>query len=328
MTERLRWGILATGGIARLFAADLKLHGFDVRAVGSRSAESARRFADDYGIPNAHASYEALLADAEVDVVYVSTPHPMHADNAVAALEAGKHVLVEKPFALNRAEAERIRAAAEANGRVALEAMWTRYLPHMVRIRELIADGVIGEVRSLIADHTQLLSDDPAHRLNALELGGGALLDLGIYPISFAWDLFGEPAAMHASGVLKATGADAQVATIFEYEGGRTATTYSASDTRGPNRAAVIGTAARIEIDEVWYSPTRFRVIAADGAELERYDSDVAGRGMHFQAEALERLVADGRLDGGEVLPTEESVRIMGTLDEIRARIGVRYPGE
>lgn len=328
MTDRLRWGILATGGIARLFTADLRLHGFDVRAVGSRSGESAARFASDYGIPRVHASYEALLADPEVDVVYVSTPHPMHADNAVAALEAGKHVLVEKPFALNRAEAERIAAAAAANDRLAMEAMWSRYLPHMVRIRELIADGVLGEVRSLIADHTQLLSDDPAHRINALELGGGALLDLGIYPVSFAWDLFGEPAAIRASGVLKDTGADAQVATIFEYDGGRLATTYSASDTHGPNRAAVIGTAARIEIDEVWYSPTSFRVIAADGTELERYDSDVAGRGMHFQAEALEQLVAAGRFDGGEILSTDESVRILGTLDEIRAQIGVRYPGE
>ncbi|MFD6053594.1 Gfo/Idh/MocA family protein [Agromyces sp. NPDC060279] len=328
MTDRLRWGILATGGIARLFTADLKLAGFDVRAVGSRSAASAAAFAQEFGIPTAHAGYEALYADPEVDVVYVATPHPLHAENAVAALEAGKHVLVEKPFALNRTEAERIRDAAEANGRLALEAMWTRYLPHMVRIRELIAAGALGEVRSLIADHTQLLSDDPAHRVNALELGGGALLDLGIYPISFAWDLFGEPAAIRASAVFKATGADAQLATIFQYPGGQMATTYSASDTQGPNRAAIIGTAARIEIDEVWYAPTTFRIVAADGSLLETFESRVEGRGMQYQAAALEALVAAGRLDGGEVLPTAETVGIMGTLDAIRAEIGLRYPGE
>ncbi|MCM3656049.1 Gfo/Idh/MocA family oxidoreductase [Agromyces mediolanus] len=328
MTDRLRWGILATGGIARLFTSDLKLAGFDVRAVGSRSAASAAAFAEAFGIPTAHAGYEALFADPEVDVVYVATPHPMHAENAVAALDAGKHVLVEKPFALNRAEAERIRDAAVANGRLALEAMWTRYLPHMVRIRELIASGALGEVRSLIADHTQLLSDDPAHRINALELGGGALLDLGIYPISFAWDLFGEPRDIRSSAVFKATGADAQLATIFHYPGGQTATTYSASDTQGPNRAAVLGTAARIEIDEVWYSPTTFRLVAADGSVLETYESKVEGRGMQYQAAALEALVAAGRLDGGELLPTAETVGIMGTLDAIRAEIGLRYPGE
>ncbi|MFK4731420.1 Gfo/Idh/MocA family oxidoreductase [Agromyces mediolanus] len=328
MTDRLRWGILATGGIARLFTADLKLTGFDVRAVGSRSAASASAFAEEFGIPTAHDSYESLLADPEVDVVYVATPHPLHAENAVAALEAGKHVLVEKPFALNRAEAERIRAAAAANGRLALEAMWSRYLPHMVRIRELIASGALGEVRSLIADHTQLLSDDPAHRINAPELGGGALLDLGIYPVSFSWDLFGEPAVIRSSAVFKETGVDAQVATIFEYAGGRTATTYSASDTQGPNRAAVIGTAARIEIDTVWYSPTTFRLIGPDDAVLETYVSDVEGRGMQYQAAAFEALVAAGRLDGGEVLSIDETVGIMGTLDEVRAQIGLRYPGE
>ena len=328
MTERLRWGILATGGIARLFTADLVRHGFDVRAVGSRSAASAAAFAAEFGIPVAHASYEALLADPEVDAIYVATPHPMHADNAVAVLEAGKHVLVEKPFTVNRAEAERVRDAARAAGRLALEAMWTRYLPHMARIRELIAAGALGEVRSLIADHTQQLSDDPAHRINALELGGGALLDLGIYPVSFAADLFGPPAEVRASAVFKPTGVDAQVAAIFRYDGGGMATTYSASDSQGPNRAAIVGTAARIEIDEVWYSPTSFRLIAADGSLLERYESQVEGRGMQFQAEAFERLVAAGRLDGGEVLPLDETVEIMGTLDEVRAQIGLRYPGE
>ena len=188
-------------------------------------------FAAEFGIPVAHASYEALLADPEVDAIYVATPHPMHADNAVAVLEAGKHVLVEKAFTLNAPEARRIAEAAEARGLVALEAMWTRYLPHMMRIRELVAAGAIGEPRTLIADHTQLLPEDPAHRLNALELGGGALLDLGIYPISFAWDLFGEPTTIQSTAVFRSTGADAGIAVQFGYESGRIASTFSASDT-------------------------------------------------------------------------------------------------
>ncbi len=327
MTERLRWGILATGGIAHLFTNDLKLNGFTVQAVGSRSQEAADAFAAEFGIPNAHGSYEALVADPEVDVIYVSTPHPFHAANAMLALEAGKHVLIEKPFAVNAGEAQAIADLAAAKGLLVLEAMWTRYLPHMARIREIIAAGTLGEVRTLMADHTQLLSDDPAHRINALELGGGALLDLGIYPVSFAWDLFGAPLTIRATATFKDTGADAQVATIFGYEGGRIATTLSASDTRGPNVAVVLGTRARIEIDAVWYTPTTFRVIAADDSVLEEYRSEVVGRGMHFQAEAVERLVAEGNL-AGDLLPIAETVAIVGTLDAIREQIGLRYPGE
>ncbi|BDZ53867.1 Gfo/Idh/MocA family protein [Agromyces marinus] len=328
MTSRLRWGILATGGIARLFTDDLVRNGFDVRAVGSRSFESARAFADEYGIPGAHGSYAELVAAADVDAVYIATPHPWHAESALAAIGAGKHVLIEKPFTLTQPEARAVADAARERGVLALEAMWTRYLPHMVRIREIVASGVLGEVRSLIADHTQKLSDDPGHRLNSLELGGGALLDLGIYPISFAWDLFGEPETVRATAVLRETGADAQVAVDLGYPGGRIASTYTASDARGPNRAVVLGTDARIEIDGVWYSPTSFRVIGADDRVIEAYRSEVNGRGMHFQAEALEGLVAAGRLDGGDILPTEESVAIMGTLDRVRHEIGVRYPGE
>ncbi|GAA4381218.1 Gfo/Idh/MocA family protein [Agromyces bauzanensis] len=327
MTDRLRWGILATGGIARLFTNDLTLNGFTVQAVGSRSREAADAFAAKFDIPTAHDSYESLVADPEVDVVYVSTPHPMHAASARLALEAGKHVLVEKPFTVNAREAQELADLAAERGLLILEAMWTRYLPHMVRIREIIADGTLGELRTLIADHTQRLPDDPEHRINALELGGGALLDLGIYPISFAWDLFGAPLTVQTTATFKATGADAQIATIFGYDGDRLATTLSASHTLGPNTASVLGTDARIEIDRVWYTPTTFRVVAPDGSVLEEFRSDVTGRGMHFQAAAVERLVAEGNLTG-DVLPIDETVAIMGTLDAIREEIGLRYPGE
>ncbi|TFV96996.1 Gfo/Idh/MocA family protein [Leifsonia flava] len=327
MTDALRWGILATGGIAHAMANDLVLNGFTVQAVGSRSQESADAFAAEFGIPNAHPSYAALVADPEVDVIYVSTPHPFHAEHATLALEAGKHVLVEKPFTLNAAEARQVVDLATEKGLVVLEAMWTRWLPHMVRVREIIAAGTLGEVHTLIADHTQDLPDDPGHRLNALELGGGALLDLGIYPISFASDLFGTPETIQASATFKDTGADAQVATIFRYAGGQIATTLSASDTRGRNIATILGTDGRIDIDSVWYSPTSFRAYDADGAEIESFSSDVTGRGMQFQAAELERLVAAGATSG-DILSTEETVAVLETLDAIRAQIGLRYPGE
>jgi predicted dehydrogenase len=322
----LRWGILGPGGIARAFTSDLRTAGLDVAAVGSRRQQTADAFAADFGIPRAHGSYEDLVADPDVDIVYVATPHPMHAANALLAIEAGKHVLVEKPFTLNAAEAAEVRDAAAARGVLAMEAMWTRYLPHMVRIRELIASGALGEVRAVIADHTQLLPDDPAHRINALELGGGALLDLGIYPISFAWDVLGAPLSIAASARLGDAGSDTEVATVMAHESGAISTSLSASRAAGPNTATVIGTEARIEIDRVWYSATSFRVVGPDGAVREEYRSDIDGRGMQYQALAAERVIGEGRTDS-DILPIDETVAIMETLDEIRRQIGLTYPG-
>jgi len=323
----LRWGILATGGIAHAFTSDLQTAGLDVAAVGSRSAESAQRFADEFGIPRAHGSYEELAADPDVDIVYIATPHPAHAENAIAMLDAGKHVLVEKPFTLTAAEAAAVRDAARRNGLLAMEAMWTRYLPHMVRVRGLIADGALGEVRTVFADHTQKITADPTHRLNALELGGGALLDLGIYPLSFAWDILGAPTSVQAAARLAETGADAEVATVMTHGSGALSTTISSSRAAGPNSAHIVGTEARIDIDRVWYTPTTFRLTTPDGTVLEEYVSEVDGRGMQYQALAAERLISEGRVDS-DLLPLDESVAIMGTLDDIRAQIGVRYPQE
>jgi predicted dehydrogenase len=323
----LRWGILGPGGIARAFTSDLRTAGLDVAAVGSRRQATADAFAAQFDIPHAHGSYQDLVADPDVDIVYIATPHPAHAEGALMALEAGKHVLVEKPFTLNAAEAEAVREAAAARGLLAMEAMWTRYLPHMVRIRQIVQSGMLGEIRAVTADHTQRISSDPAHRLNALELGGGALLDLGIYPISFAWDILGEPLSVVASARLGETGADTEVATIMAHASGALSTTLSASRAAGPNTASVIGTEARIEIARVWYAPTSFRVVSHDGTVLEDFVSDIEGRGMQYQALAAERYVAEGTLDS-DVLPIDETVAIMGTLDEVRALVGVHYPSE
>jgi predicted dehydrogenase len=323
----LRWGILATGGIAHAFARDLRTAGLDVAAVGSRRRDAADAFAGEFDIPRAHDSYEALVEDPGVDIVYVATPHPSHADNAILALEHGKHVIVEKPFTLTGAEADRVRDAARSAGLLAMEAMWTRYLPHMQRVRELVRSGAVGDVRAVFADHTQSLPTDPSHRLNALELGGGALLDLGIYPISFAWDILGAPTTITARARLSDTGADTEVATIFTYASGALSTSLSSSRAAGPNTAHIVGDEARIDIDAVFYSPTTFRLTRPDGEVAEVFESRVDGRGMQFQALAAERIVAEGRSDS-DILPLDETVAIMHALDAIRAQIGVKYPQE
>lgn len=337
----LRWGILGPGGIARLQTRDLVDNGFTVAAVGSRSQASADAFAAEFGIRTAHGSYEALVTDAEVDVVYVATPHPFHVDGALLALAAGKHVLLEKPFTVTAAQARRVTELANERGLVVLEAMWTRFLPHMLRIRDIIARGQLGDVHTLIADHTQRLPADPAHRLQDPALAGGALLDLGIYPVSFAHDLFGAPTGLHASATFTPTGVDRQTAMILEFAGDRRAVLHTALDTLGPNTATIIGTAGRIEIESVWYTPTSFTVYDGDGAAIERYDgpaierydgpaadpSAAGSRGMQYQAWELERLVAEGRT-AGEIMPPAESVLIMQTLDDIRSRIGLVYPAD
>ena len=327
VSEKLRWGIIGTGLIADLFVTDLLANGFTVSAVGSRTEGSAAAFAERFGIPTAHASYEALVADPEVDVVYVATPHPYHVANATIALEAGKHVLVEKPFTLNATEAASIVDLAEKNNLVVLEAMWTRFLPHMIRLRELIAEGVIGDVRTVIADHNQNLPSDPKHRLQDPHLGGGALLDLGIYPISFAWDMLGAPSSVSAIAAKTPTGVDRQTAVVLGYADGQQALIHTALDTAGPNAASVIGTKGWVAIDRVFYEPTAFTVYDLDGAIVERYESSVSDRGMQYQAAELERIVAAGLL-AGDMLPPRETVGIMTTLDEIRAQIGLVYPGE
>jgi predicted dehydrogenase len=326
MTESpLRWGILGTGGIAALQTSDLNENGFTVTAVGSRTKASADEFAATWSITTAHGSYDALVNDENVDAIYVSTPHPFHHENALQALNAGKHVLVEKPFAMNAAQTREVVELAEQKGLVVLEAMWTRYLPHMVRIRELLAANALGEIRTLIVDHLQDLPKDPKHRINDPALGGGALLDLGIYPVSYAFDVLGVPNRIIASGTMTATNVDAQVAMIFEYDNAR-ALLSTALDARGPNTATITGTNGRIEIDTVWYNPTTFIHFDKDGGVVERYAHPVVGRGMQYQAWELERLVAAG-VTGNDILSPSQSVQVMEALDTVRAQIGLTYPG-
>lgn len=323
----IRWGILGTGFIAHAQTADLIGCGFTVAAVGSRSQGPADAFAAEFGIPVAHGSYEALVADPGVDAIYISTPHPFHAENALLALRAGKHVLIEKPFTLTAGQAVEVVDAAEAAGLVVMEAMWTRFLPHMLRIREIIASGTLGDVRTLIADHNQDLPKDPLHRLNNPALGGGALLDLGIYPVSFAFDIFGAPTVVKALAAKTVTGVDRQTAILLGFDDGRQAVLHSALDTKGPNTASILGTEGRIEVDSVWYSPTTFTVFDSEGEVIERFDTVVAHRGMQFQAWEFERRIREDDRSPA-ILPAAESARIMETLDAVREQIGLSYPGE
>ena len=324
MTQNgLRWGVLGAGGIARQQVSDMQQNGFDVAAVAARDLTNAQAFADERQLHKAYGSYEELAADPEIDAVYVATIHPAHLDAARIALEGGKHVLVEKPFTMDAAEARILVDLAASKNLVVLEAMWTRWLPHMVRIREILGQGLLGDVRTLLADHDQ--ANEHVPRMHRPELGGGALLDLGIYPVSFAWDVFGAPSTIVARAQLTDAGLDRETAILLGYESGAQAVLHTQMSGEGPNRAAIVGTEGRIEIDSVWYNVVGFTRYDQAGAVVERFEETVSGRGMHFQAAELERLVAAGVL-AGQILPPEQTVGIMGTLDEVRRQIGVVYP--
>lgn len=320
----IRWGILGTGFIAAVQTQDLIANGFAVQAVGSRSLESSRSFCDKFGIPAALGGYEALVADPDVDVIYIATPHTFHHAHSLLALRGGKHVLVEKPFMINAQQAQDVVALAGARGLVVLEAMWTRFLPHMARIREIINDGTIGEVRKVIASLNMNLPKDPSHRINDPELGGGALLDLGIYPISFAFSILGAPARIRACASLTPNGVDRQTAVIFEYPDGQQALLDCTLDAAGANRAVIIGTKGWIDIGSRWYEATSFKRYGVDGELAERFEHPLNSRGMQFQAAEMERLIRI-RATAGTTLPPSESISVMTAMDEIRKQIGLKY---
>jgi predicted dehydrogenase len=326
-TQPTRWGILGTGWIASLFATDLALLP-DARlvAVGSRTQARADEFSLEFGGVRGYPTYAELVADPEVDAVYVASPHPSHHEDVLLAIEAGKAVICEKPFTLNAAQARELVDAARARGTFLMEAMWTRFLPHMVRVRELLAAGAVGEVRAVYADHGQWFERNREHRLFAPDLGGGALLDLGVYPISFASMVLGTPSRVTAVSDPAFTGVDGQTSILLQHNGGAHAVLTCTLEAASPVTATIVGTDARIEIDRTWYAPTTFRLVTRDGAVTE-YAEPCAPRGMQHEAAEVTRCLRAGLLES-PLMPLDETVAIMATMDEARAQIGLTYPGE
>ena len=324
--SNFKWGILGPGGIARAFAKDLQLlEGHEVAAVGSRTLSNAQEFANTFG-GTAYGSYEELVADPTIDAIYVATPHPSHKENVITALNAGKPVLCEKPFAVNANEAREMVAAAEKNGVALMEAMWARFLPHYADVREIIASGVLGQILTVQADHGQRLADRNIPRLVEPSLAGGALLDLGIYPVSFAHMILGNPEKITASAVLTDKGVDAQTSMIFDYTDGAQAILTTTMIEQTPCRAVVAGVNGWLEIDRTFYNPTSMRVVLFDGS-VTQYPHTYTGHGLREQAEAFKKLVQSGK-NQSEILTWKDTVDIMGTLDAVRSQIGLRYPFE
>jgi predicted dehydrogenase len=314
----IKWGVLGTGGIAREFTEDVISHTeMTISAVGSRNLDKANSFRD--GIKG-FGSYEELV-NSDVDAIYVATPHQAHCENTILALNTGKPVLCEKPFAVNANQAKAMADAAKKNNLLLMEAMWTRYLPHIQKVRELIHE--LGDIHNVQADHGQSLLH--IQRLTDPNYAGGALLDLGIYPISFAYFVLGKPEKITAKGVIE-NGVDLQTSAIFEYSGGRQAVINTVMNSKTPTTASINGTKARLELATSFYRPTDMRIVYNDGRIVE-FKNEYRGHGLREQAIYFEKMLITGKKDS-ELLPISETVSIMETMDEIRSQIGLKYPIE
>jgi len=326
MSKTIRWGIVGTGDIAKKFAAGLTvLPDSELVAVASRSRKTADAFGDLFHVTKRCDNYEGLAQDPDVDVVYIATPHSLHKENTVMCLRAGKPVLCEKPFAINAEEATEMIRLARERRLFLMEAMWTRFFPLMVKVREMIASETIGEVRMLMADFGYR-SEDLKNWIFNPNFGGGGLLDVGIYPLSLSHLIFGIPNQITSISHLGDTGVDEQSAVLLGYKDGRIALIASATRTETPHVAYLLGTKGRIHIHSPWWKPQTL-TLSVNGRADEVIQIPFQGNGYNYEAAEVARCLREGRTESG-TMSLDETLSIMKTMDAIRAQWNLKYPME
>lgn len=325
-SEIINWGILGPGSIANRFAGGLAtVPGAKLHAVGSRTQAKADEFADKHGAPKRYASYEALAEDPDVQVVYIATPHPQHKDAALLCLKNGKAVLLEKPFTVNAQEAAEVIDFARAQDLFIMEAMWARFFPGMVKVRELIASGAIGEARMVQADFGFRADIDPESRLFSLALAGGGLLDVGIYPLSFASMIFGTPTEVSGLAQIGETGVDEMAAVTLKYGGGQLASLVTGVRISTPSEATVFGTDGSIKLHSPFWNVSTLTVNA--NGKSEELSVPFENGGFNYEAQEVMDCLRAGRNESA-VMPLDETLSIMQTMDTLRAQWGLKYPME
>ena len=322
----LRWGVLGTGWIADRFVTAIQKHSSQrIAAVGSRSIDSATEFARRLGIERAHGSYEELVSDPDLDVVYIATPHNAHLPHALMALQAGKHTLVEKPLALNADQGQRIADVARSRGLFCMEAYWTAFLPKFDVLRQLLDADIVGDITAVVADFGERFS--ASHRIHRPELAGGPMLDLGTYLISLVLDVVKPPDRIIALGTTTSTGVMGQTAMLLSRQN-QQAVLHTTILANTPTAATIAGSAATIEIDGPFYQPGGFTLTAADGATRLRYDEPrIAHEGLHYQAAEVARRITAGET-GSPLRPLSASISVLRVMDEVRRQTRDRYPDE
>jgi predicted dehydrogenase len=330
MTQLIRWGILGTGKIAKAFATALRdTPGAKLAAVASRSVDSATKFGAEYGAERFHGSYQALADDPEVDVVYIGTPHPMHHENAMMCLHGGKAVLVEKSFTMNRRQAEEIIQLARQKKLFVMEAMWTRFMPAVVEAKRIVDSGEIGKPANVTADFGFTAEFNPDGRLFNRELGGGALLDLGIYPLSMSSFFLGAVTGVKAQAEMTSTGVDMQTAFTLTHEGGGVSSCGCSLRSRTPTELTISGTKGFVRLHDRFHNTETITVTLVDGASRSERTINLprSGNGYTHEAQEVGRCIRAGLIES-PVMPHEETLSIMGTLDAIRAQIGLRHSAD
>lgn len=329
MARPINWGVISTGNIANTFAETIAaMDDGKIVAVGSRTQTAASEFGMKHGITRRYANYAAVANDPDVEVVYVATPHVFHADNVRMCLEAGKHVLCEKPFTINAAEAEEIVALAREKNLFLMEAMWTRFLPAIATLRAWVADGRIGQPMALHANFVDNLPFDPEHRLFKRELGGGALLDVGVYVLSFAVMLFGIPDQVESTVRMGPSGVDAFNTLYLRYDDGRSALLTSGQQVKAINDARIVGTDGMIEVPEPFFVAEKLVHYSQSGQPTaQEFPLEVAGLGFTYEIREVHERIRAGETQS-PILPLDESIAIMRLMDTIREPWGLRYPAD
>jgi predicted dehydrogenase len=322
----IRWGVIGPGIIATGFAEAMQwVDGGAITAVASRSAERANAYGDRFDIPTRYGDYGALAADPDVDAVYVATPHSRHEVDTIALLQAGKPVLCEKPFALNAMQAARMAEEARQRGLFLMEAIWSRFLPAYRSLVDVIGEGRIGDPLMVEGDFGFRRPVDPAHRHFAPELGGGALLDLGIYPVQLCTLVLGPVQHVVADGAVGETGVDEVVTALLHHAEDRLGVVKAALRVNMTCTARITGTDGVIDLPAMMHCPDSLTVSSSAG--VERIDGSYEGNGLRFEIDEVHRCLAEGRTES-EVVSLDESIALATVLDSIRAELGVVYPGE
>ncbi len=327
MTKTVRWGILSTGRIARWFATALKdTPGAVLHAVASRELASAQAFAQEFGAAKAYGSYQALADDPDVELVYIGTPHTMHAANALMALNGGKGVLCEKAFTANRREAEEVVALAREKKLFLMEAMWSRFLPALAEVRRIIGSGEIGPARQITADFGFVSAGGPEHRLFNPALGGGALLDLGIYPLSLSAALLGPVESVRAQAELGPTGVDTQTGFTLKHRDGGISVCSCSIVARTPCELTVSGTRGQVRMNTRFHQATSLTVTLEDGS-ARAVPTPFDGNGYAYEAIEAQRCYTAGLIESPH-MTHDETLALMGVMDEVRRQVGVRYSAD
>lgn len=321
----IKWGILGLGKIAHKFAEGLKyVNNARLYAVGSRTAEKAENFANKYMVEKFYGSYEELAKDSDVDIIYIATPHNLHCENTIMCLENKKAVLCEKPFAINSNEVDKMIKSAKENKVFFMEGMWTRFLPHIEKIIEMIDSGKIGKPKTLFADFGFKADYLPEERLFNNKLGGGSLLDIGIYPVFLSLLLFGKPDEIKALANIGETDVDESCGIIFKYDDGRMSVLHSTIIADTNIEAEIFGTKMSIKINPLWFMPTNI-VIKKKFKKPKGIHINTIGNGYNYEAEEATQCLLNNKLES-ERLTLSFSRDLISLLDQIRKKCGIIYP--